>query len=868
MWHTQEWQDAVQKLETDGRQGLSEAEAARRLASFGPNTIDSGERPPSFLKKLLAQLGDFMVLLLLAAAGLSFAVSYARGEADYVDSIVILAIVVVNALLGVVQESKAEQAIAALRAMAAPHARVWRGGVLREIPAEEVVPGDILELEAGDYVPADARLLETASLRAAEAALTGEAEPVEKEAGCVLPAAAPVGDRKNMVFSATYIVYGRGRAVVTATGMDTEMGRIAGLMTREKQEETPLQKRLGQTGRVLGAGALAICGGIFLLGLWRQIPPFTMFMTAVSLAVAAIPEGLTAIVTIVLALGMQRLSKQNAIVRRLTAVEALGGAQVICSDKTGTLTQNRMQVTAWADETTRTLTDPEKCRVLWMLAALCSDVRTEGEVWAGEPTELALAEGARAAGQDKTRLEAEFPRVGELPFSSERKRMTTLHRVAGRGFLQVMKGAPEVVLARCSHTLTAEGKATLTAAGREQALAQCGGLAAEALRVLALAYRESPQKPGAAQWENGLVFVGFLGLWDPPRPEAAEAVALCQKAGIRPVMVTGDHGQTARAVAARLGIFREGDRVVEGPELEEMTEEALKAACGRATVFARVSPTHKLRIVRAFQARGLTVAMTGDGVNDAPALRAADIGCAMGKNGTEVAKAAADIILADDNFSTIVAAVREGRGIFSNIQKAVHFLLSCNIGEILSLFLAMLLGWAAPLLPIQLLWVNLVTDSLPAIALGLEPTPDSVMEQPPRPRQAGIFSGGLGSRIGVEGAMIGALTLLAFCLGRRSGGELVGRTMAFAVLSLSQLVHAFNMRSEDSVFRLRPGSNPFLWLALGVGLCLQTAVVQGPKLRQVFGTVALTAGQWGFVALLSLLPLGLVELEKFLSRKS
>ena len=659
---------------------------------------------------------------------------------------------------------------------------------------------------------------------------------------------------------------------MTATGMATEIGQIAALLAEQEERETPLQKKLGETGKLLGMGALIICGIIFGMGLLRRQPPFPMFMTSVSLAVAAIPEGLPAIVTIVLAIGMQRMARKNTIIRRLPAVETLGSAEVICSDKTGTLTQNRMKVTRLAAIGKGLEQDEEKRRFILTLFTLCNDVKRQGTKIIGEPTEKALAEAAEEGGVSLKGLWEEMPRIGEVPFSSERKLMTTVHPSGGK-WISVTKGAPDILFEKCAYCLDGGRQAVFDGRRKSEARLKNGEMAANALRVVAVAFREWDEEPlffTAEELERELVFAGMAGMMDPPRPEAQTAVEICQKAGIRPVMITGDHALTAQAIAAELGIYRAGDTVLTGQELEQMSDEALERAAEDCTVFARVSPAHKVRIVKAFQKEGRVVAMTGDGVNDAPALKAADIGCAMGKNGTEVAKGAADMILMDDNFATIVEAVREGRGIYENIRKAVHFLLSSNIGEIMTIFVAMCFGWATPLLPIQLLWVNLVTDSLPAIALGVDPADADSMEQPPRKGNS-LFSDGMVSRIALEGAMIGMLALLAFGIGHIYFDEerayITGRTMAFAVLSLSQLIHAFNMRSEHSLFRISPLGNPMLLLAFFIGCLMQIGVIMVLPLAEIFKVCPLNGKEWLVVAALALAPLPIVELEKLCDRR-
>lgn len=866
-WWQMETKEAARRLETDEKQGLTSQMAAERLVQKGRNELAETDGKKSLFWRFLAQFDDFMILLLLGAAVVSVVISRLSGENDVLDAVMILGIVVLNAALGLFQESKAEKALEALKKMAAPHARVIRDGIVREIPAAEVVPGDLLLLETGDAVCADGRVVESRSLKTEESALTGEALPVEKTSVGGLPEETATGDRKNMVLAGGYVVYGKGKVLVTATGMDTEMGRIAAMLSHTSDSMTPLQKKLEQTGKQLGIGALAICALIFCMGILQEKPPFSMFMTAVSLAVAAIPEGLPAIVTIVLAMGTSRMSEKHTIVRRLSAVETLGGAQVICSDKTGTLTQNRMQVTTWTDYSHREPKNEDLREAVANLFALCNDCNVSDGNLQGEPTEKALGEYAQSMGIDFAALRRDMPRVGEIPFSSARKRMTTLHKTED-GWISVTKGAPDILLEKCAFCMEGSGQVPFDSRRKSMARMVNGEMAAQALRVVAVAFRQWSEKPPLTEeaLERNLVFAGMAGMVDPPRPEVKEAVHLCRQAGIRPVMITGDHVLTAEAIGRELGIYQKGDCAVTGAELDEMSDKELETAAETCTVFARVAPEHKVRIVQAFQKRGNVVAMTGDGVNDAPALKTADIGCAMGKSGTEVAKGASDLILTDDNFATIVEAVREGRCIYDNIRKAVHFLLSSNIGEILTIFVAMLLGWVAPLLPIQLLWVNLVTDSLPAIALGMEPAEENIMERPPRKNTGSLFGDGLGGRILLEGVMIGVLALLAFGIGHvyfdQENGYAVGRTMAFAVLSLSQLVHAFNMRGEGSLGKLPFCSNKWLLMAFVVGATLQCVVIMMPPLAGIFQVVPLNGEQWLLTAALALAPLPLVELEK------
>ncbi|WP_352400015.1 calcium-translocating P-type ATPase, PMCA-type [Anaerotignum sp.] len=869
-WWNQDSKEVGQSLGTSLGNGLSIEEAKKRLLENGQNLLQHDGAEKGIVRRFFAQFNDFMVMLLLVAAVISFAVSYLNGEKDFIDSIIIIAIVVLNALLGVIQESKAQKALEALKKMSAPKAVVLREGKRTEIPAEDVVIGDIMLLETGGYICADGRVLESRGLKTEESAITGESLAIEKET-ITFPKETALGDRKNMVLSGSFVLGGSGRAIAVATGMDTEIGRIANLLAEQDDQETPLQKKLGQTGKTLGMGALVICAIIFVMGLMRHEAPFTMFMTSVSLAVAAIPEGLPAIVTIVLAIGMQRMSKKNTIIRRLPAVETLGSAAIICSDKTGTLTQNKMKVVKISDYSKQK--DEEKRQLILSLFALCNDCRREKGKLAGEPTERALAEAAEESGIKIEDVQAEMPRVGEIPFSSERKMMTTLHAMDNGTWMSVTKGAPDILFDRCSKCLEGHAQVAFDGNKKSKARMQNGEMAAGALRVVAVAFREWKEKPDLTKEnrvERDMVFVGMAGMIDPPRPEAAEAVALCKKAGIRPVMITGDHVLTAQAIAGQLGIYEKGDTCITGQELSKLTDEELESAVPQCTVFARVAPEHKVRIVKAYQKDGSVVAMTGDGVNDAPALKAADIGCAMGKSGTEVAKGASDMILTDDNFATIVEAVREGRGIYDNIRKAVHFLLSSNIGEIITIFAAMCFGWATPLLPIQLLWVNLVTDSLPAIALGLDPVEDDCMERPPRERESTLFGGGLGSKIMVEGMMIGMLALLAFGIGHvyfdQEKMYVTGRTMAFAVLSLSQLVHSFNMRSEHSLFAIHPLENRWLVGALIVGILLQVVVIMVQPLATVFKVAPLGLKEWIIVAALALMPLPIVELEKWKDR--
>lgn len=861
LYHTQSAEETIRLLGSNAKTGLSSEEAEQRLARYGANQLK--EAPgKSLLARFLAQFADFMILVLIFAAAISFVISLLEGKADYIDPCIIFSIILVNAILGVIQEAKAERSLAALKKLSAPFALVLRDGHISELPSSQLVPGDIIHLKTGHFIPADARLISCQNLKVDESALTGESVPVSKKAEAVFSEDTPAADRKNMVPSTGIVTYGHGVAIVTATGMETEVGQIAALILTEEVSETPLQHRMAKTGKILGIAALVICVLIFLAGAWQGRPIFDMFMTSVSLAVAAIPEGLPAVITIMLSLGVQRMAKRKAIVRRLPAVEALGSATVICSDKTGTLTQNRMSVAQVYSPSGSEVPDSPASTFLFTLAALCTNVSEDY----GEPTEKALVEAAQRLGLDKPALEARYPRVYEIPFDSARKRMTTVHRLDSGHYRIITKGAPDLLYSRCRFSSDAERR-QLETWGKQ--------MASHALRVLAVAWRDIPirqYQQNETFLEQDLTFCGLVGMIDPPRPEVPEAVAKCKQAGIIPVMITGDHAETASAIAAQIGIQRAGQPVVTGSQLDAMSEEELSRAIRHVRVFARVSPSHKVRIVKAFRSRGELVAMTGDGVNDAPALKTADIGCAMGEGGTDVAKDASDIILADDNFATIIAAVEEGRGIYDNIRKSIHFLLSCNIGEILTILVAILFGLPAPLLAVQLLWVNLVTDSLPAISLGTELPDLDVMKRKPVPPSGSFFTPSLTIRILLEGALIGGLSLIAFLLGMRYGNAGSGqnltlaRTMSFCVLSLSQLFHSFNMRSSHSLFsgRLRP--NPRLFLSFLLCAALQISVVTVPPLAAIFRVMPLSRLQWATVLLLSMFPLPVVELQKRIAK--
>lgn len=862
------------ELHTDFKKGLSEKEAEKRLIKNGKNIISENKKNKSIFIKFLMQFSDFMVIALIIAAIVSFAVSKMQGENDYIDSLIIIAIVVFNAVLGVIQENKAEKAIEALKKLSSPHTKVLRDGKVKEILSENLVEGDVFIIETGDFISADGRIIESIELKAEESSLTGESVPVSKNIKCITNDKTSLGDRKNMVFASSYITGGKGKAVAISTGLNTEVGRIAKLMIDEEETETPMQKRLSKTGQTLGTAAVIICLVIFLIGVFRNSDWFEMFMTSISLAVAAIPEGLPAIVTIVLAMGMQNMSKKNAIIRKLPAVETLGSANVICSDKTGTLTQNRMRVVTVTDNKNKIKEDILKRKFILKLAALCNNCNYDDNKIKGEPTEKALMEGALDCGENISKINDEYKRIGEIPFSSERKLMTTIHKTPKGKYISITKGAPDVLIKLCTRVLDNDKERTIQKNDISVIQNLNDTMAEDALRVIAVAYNEYNEKPLSFNKdiiEKNLVFVGMTGISDPPRPEAYEAVKLCKKAGIKPVMITGDHITTAKAIAKDLGIFKNGDKCMTGAELNLVPDEYLNENIENYSVFARVSPEHKVRIVKAFKNKGYITAMTGDGVNDAPALKAADIGCAMGKNGTDVAKGAADMILADDNFATIIEAVKEGRRIYSNIRKSIHFLISSNIGEIITIFTAMCFGWATPLLPIQLLWVNLVTDSLPAVALGMDKAEKDIMEKPPISDNGNIFSGGLGIRIALEGCMIGLLALLAFAIGHvyfdLGVGYTYGRTMSFAVLSISQLVHAFNMRTEGSLFKINIFSNKVLVLSFIIGVILQASVITIPSFAQIFKVASLDFDKWLIVFILSFMPIIIVELEKLLGKK-
>lgn len=867
--------DVVNDLATDAQKGLTEEEAQARLARYGENKLKE-QKKKSMLVRFLEQFKDVMIIILLIAACISFGVicyqvvNGKESPIEFVEPALIVFIVVLNAVMGVVQESKAEKALEALKNMSAPHARVLRDGKEKFIQASALVPGDIIYLEAGDFVPADARLLTSSNLKSEESALTGESVPAEKDARAEVKGNASVGDRTNMVFSGCSLTYGSATAVVTGTGMNTEMGKIANLLAGEKETRTPLQNKLAQLGKYLGIVALAACAIIFIIGACmpnnRGIDHWIeLFMTAVSLAVSAIPEGLPAVVTIVLSIGVTRMVKKNAIIKRLPAVETLGSASVICSDKTGTLTQNRMTlVKTYVDGGEAAPFDPantdEKTAQLLTWGTLCCDgsVEFEGdkEVHLGDPTETAIVLAAHKLGNEKEALNESCPRLASLPFDSDRKLMTTVNKIGGR-LVAVVKGAFDVMAQRC------------VAGDIEKARQVNDEMSADALRVLAVGYKELDalsEEPTSEELEYGLTFLGLVGMIDPPRPEAKEAVAVCRKAGIKPVMITGDHVITASAIARELGILLEGDRAITGAELDAMDEDELDKQVEHISVYARVSPENKIRIVKAWQKKGQVVSMTGDGVNDAPALKAADIGCAMGITGTDVAKGAADMTLTDDNFATIVDAVKEGRGIYSNIKKVVGFLLGTNISEVIVVFLSMCIWQISPFISIQLLWINLIGDSLPAIALGMEKLEPDVMDHKPRSKNESIFAHGYGIQIVLQGCMFAGLALASYCIARFGFGlgEQGCSAATFFVLALSQTLHAYNMRSGHSLFKVGPFTNKFLNIVTLIALALIAFVMFTPGVMTVFNFEYLPGWLYVIGIGLSVVPIIVMEIAKSL----
>lgn len=858
MWYTKELNQVFNELNT--RQGgLTEDEANKRLEKYGANNLKEKKKESLFIK-FIKQFNDFMIIVLIIAAIISAIVAKTNGSGDYIDSIIIIAIVIFNAIMGLIQEEKAEKSLEALKKMSAPNAKVRRNGKIQEIEASQVVPGDVVILEAGNYVPADCRLIDSYNLQIEESSLTGETLPTSKQADVILNANTAIGDLKNMAFATTIVVNGHAEAVVVETGMNTKVGQIAGMIIENESPETPLQKKLGEVGKTLAITCMIICGLIFLIGIWKQIPITEMFMTSVGLAVAAIPEGLPAIVTIMLSIGVTKMAKKNSIIRKLPAVETLGCSSVICSDKTGTLTQNKMTVTQIRNAVG--LVKNNDRRFILELGTMCTDTIESQEV-IGEATEVAITNAAVEINLRKRDLYDQMQRINEISFDSKRKMMTTIHKI-GSKYRIITKGAPDVLIKRCSKYYQS-GRIEPIFSKRDALQEQNQIMAEDALRVIAIAYKDVeklPREINSETIENELTFVGLIGMIDPPREGVKEAVKTCRKAGIKTVMITGDHLQTAKAIAKELGILRKGDLAINGETLEKMSQQELERDIMRYSVFARVSPEHKVRIVKAFQSTGAVVAMTGDGVNDAPALKNADIGIAMGKGGTDVAKNASDMVLTDDNFVTIVEAVKQGRNIYDNIKKAVHFLLATNIGEIVAIFVGLLLGIKSPLLAIQLLWVNLVTDSLPAIALGLEKAENNIMNRLPRNPRKSLFADGLWGKITTEGVMIGMLTLVAFSIGNNLYSIEVGRTMAFLSLGILELVHSFNIKGEESIFKTGLFENRYLVGAFVLGTLLQVVVVVISPLAQIFDVVPLNSVQWLMTVIISILPVVIVELQK------
>ena len=868
-WHVLTSDEAAQYLEVSPQSGLASADATKRLAHFGPNELQE-KRTRSPWRMLLDQFTDFMIIVLIVAAIISGVVGGAG------DTIAIVVIVILNAAIGFVQEYSAEQAMTALKRMAEASARVLRNGQVETINASELVPGDVVLLEAGNLVPADLRIVETARLKVDESALTGESVAVEKQNAAISAIDAPLGDRLDLAYKGTTVVHGRGRGLVIATGMDSELGKIAALLSGDAEARTPLQQRLARFGQRLAIAALVICALVFLIGVMRGEPLLLMFMTAVSLAVAAIPEALPAVVTISLALGARKMVRQHALIRRLPAVETLGSVSFICSDKTGTLTQNRMHVTAlYADDALHKTWQGggEPWATLLQALALSNDAHLDrhGKVH-GEPTEAALLHAAQEAGFGKTVLEQQAPRLLELPFDAERKLMTTFHGLED-GIIAYTKGSPEAVLPLCVRTLAANGEQSID---RAALLKQADAMAADGLRVLAFAYRRWPALPHSghhAAVEADLVFLGFAGLIDPPRSEVKEAVAQCRSAGITPVMITGDHPATARAIARELGILMDeegvdGDgRVMTGAELAQLDQAAFAAIVERVRVYARVDPAQKIRIVQALQGKGVVVAMTGDGVNDAPALKAANIGIAMGKGGTDVAREAAHMVLLDDNFATIVHAVRQGRRLYDNIRKFIRYAVTTNSAEIWTIFLAPFLGMPIPLLPIHILWINLVTDGLPSLALTAEPAERGIMRRPPRPLQESIFAHGMWQHMIWVGLLMAGICLLVQAWALHSGSA-HWQTMVFTVLTLSQLAHVMAIRSEqESLFVIGFFSNPSMAATVIATFILQMATIYLTALNPIFRTEPLAMDELAICLALSSVVFIAVEIEKWMVRR-
>ena len=883
MWFTKSQEAVLKELNVNSKTGLSTEEAKKRLEKYGLNKL-KGKPKKSLLQLFLAQLKDVLIYVLIGAAVINI---IAHGTEGIPDALIILAVVLINALVGVIQESKAEKALEALQQMTAPKSLVRRNGEVIEINSEELVPGDILVIDAGRYIPADVRLIESANLQIQESSLTGESVPSEKNADFITSdEKISVGDKENMAFMSTIAIYGRGEGVVVATAMDTEIGKIAKILDEDENMLTPLQIKLEELGKTLGYGALAICGIIFVVGMLQRRQIVEMFMTSISLAVAAIPEGLVAIVAIVLSLGVKTMSRKNAIVRKLPAVETLGAVNIICSDKTGTLTQNKMTVVkTYTLDNLKDISDErnQKANVdeteLIRSFVLCSDASIDGGQDIGDPTEVALVVLGDKFNLEKNTLNAEYKRVGENPFDSDRKLMSTLNE-EGNKFRVHTKGAIDNILMRSNRILVNGEILPITDEDKSKILKVAENMSDDALRVLGVAFKDVDTEIVPEEMEKDLVVVGIVGMIDPPRIEVKGSIEEAKRAGITPIMITGDHKNTAVAIAKELGIATDISQSLTGSEIDSIPDEKFAKEINNYRVFARVSPEHKVKIVRAFKKQGNIVSMTGDGVNDAPSLKSADIGVAMGITGTDVSKGASDMILTDDNFTTIVHAIEEGRNIYNNIKKTIMFLLSCNLGEVLCVFFATVFGWAMPLVPTQLLWVNLITDTLPAISLGMDPGDKDVMNRKPRDPKESFFAEGAGMRAIVGGVLIGILTLVAFYLGiihfgdvpikeAKDGTEIVtyGRTMAFIVLTFSQLFYSLSMRnSKKTIFEVGFFGNMFLIVSIIISIILQVLLISIPPIAEMFKVTALDPSHWGMVIGLSLIPFAINEIIKVVTR--
>lgn len=864
MWYKKSKNEILQELDVDEKNGLSSTEALRRLEKYGKNKLETKKKKTLF-KQFLSQLKDVMIYILIIAA----IISAFLGEIS--DALIILLVIIINAVIGVIQESKAEKALDALKELSTPKALVKRDGSLKEILSEDIVPGDIVIIDAGRYIPGDLRLIDTANLKIEESAFTGESVPSEKDASFLPDKEIPIGDQNNMAFMSTLATYGRGVGVVVGTGMNTEIGKIAKMIEQEENDETPLQKKLSELGKILGFLAVGICILIFIISFFQGRDLLEMFLTSISLAVAAIPEGLPAIVAIVLALGVQRMVKKNAIIRKLPAVETLGSVSIICSDKTGTLTQNKMTVTtvytndSYIKESEFNLNDNES-KLLVDCMVLCNDATYSEKSQTGDPTEIALLESPFKLNILKEKLEKEFKRIDEIPFDSDRKLMTTVNLVDDKKARVFTKGALDSILSICNK-ISINGKLLdFSKEYKAKVLENSNIMSDKALRVLAFAYKDiSKENIVLDSLEKDLVFIGMVGMIDPPRLEVKDSIKLCKSAGITPVMITGDYKNTAFAIANELGIAEDISQAITGHEIDKFKEEEFNEKIINYRVFARVSPEHKVKIVKAFKSHGNIVSMTGDGVNDAPSLKAADIGVAMGITGTDVSKGASDMILTDDNFSTIVSAVEEGRKIYLNIKKSIVFLLSCNLGEILTLFTAILLNWNSPLQPIHILWVNLITDSFPALSLGVDKTKEDVMNNPPRNPKESIFVKSDKVQLIINGVLIGGITLFAFKLGERLYADSLihAQTMAFVVLSVSQLFLSLSLRSNTkSAFSLGLFSNKYLVYSILLGIFLQVIIISISFIANIFKVTPLLLYDWIVVILVSLIPFAINEILK------